>query len=156
MRGVIELSTQQSHTSMLPFMSFEPQQGHASTGALSIAGFTGRSLTTGAITLSHFSQYQNGMGVPNTLCLEITQSHSSDSAQSTSRWNIYWGYQSISLAALITSSARSLTLMNHCGVGISSTGFWQLERSEWTNTLCSIVFCLVMAPIAFRSAIMCF
>ncbi len=78
---VIEESIQVSITSLSPLNSFEPHWGHLLIRGFSNRGSTGIQLSSASIILSHFLQYQIGIGVAKIRCLDITQSQSRDVAQ---------------------------------------------------------------------------
>src|SRR5712692_2615784 len=113
MAAVIDESIQVSSTSFSPRNSRLPHLGHGSSGGLSFLGSTGRFSSSGKIIASHLAQYHTGMGVANILCLEITQSQSRDSAQSTSRCFANDGTQSSFPAHSTTLCVRSRVFMNH-------------------------------------------
>src|SRR5512136_3039766 len=79
---VIEESIQVSMTSFSPSNSVEPHFGHLQSLGFSDLGSTGSQSRLATRVSPHFLQIHAGIGVPNILCLEITQSQSSDVAQS--------------------------------------------------------------------------
>src|SRR5208337_48272 len=82
---VIDESNHVSRTSFSGLNSVEPHLGHFAILGFSKRGSMGTQSASARSTSPHFPQYHNGIGVANTLCLEITQSHSSDFAQSINR-----------------------------------------------------------------------
>src|SRR4030042_6216220 len=82
---VMEESNHVSKTSRSGLKSLEPHFGHLSIFGFSVRGSMGTHSGSARIISLQLLQYQIGMGVANTLCLEMTQSHSSDFAQSIKR-----------------------------------------------------------------------
>src|SRR5512136_802016 len=82
---VIELSIHVSNTSRSPANSLPPQFGHSLMRGLSSFGSTGTHDSSANTSSPHCLQYQTGIGVANTRCLLMTQSQSSDLAQSVRR-----------------------------------------------------------------------
>src|SRR5206468_4383714 len=102
-----------SSTSVSPRSSRLPHLEHFSSGGLSLRGSTGKLSASGMMVDSHFVQYQTGIGVAKILCLEITQSQSRDSAQSTSRCLEKGGIQLSFPAHSTTFRVMSRVFMNH-------------------------------------------
>src|SRR2546428_702296 len=130
---VMDESIHVSSTSLSPVRLELPHLGHFLIGGESCLGSTGSLFSSGSMMRAQSLQYHTGMGLANIRCLDITQSQSSDLAQSLSRVLAYSGTH-LSLAAFsTTSSVISLVFMNHCGREIISTGV--LHRQH-TPTLC--------------------
>src|SRR4030042_1716607 len=145
---VMEESNQVSSTSFSGLNSLPPHLGHFSIFGLSTRGSIGTQSGSASIISLHFSQYHIGIGVANTRCRDITQSHSSDLAQSIKRCFMKSGYQVISEAFFSTSSVRTRVFMNHCSLSKISTGVLHLQQ---VLTSCSMLSVFSSNPSAFNS-----
>src|SRR4030065_2159655 len=102
----IEESIHVSKTSISPMNSLPPHFGHIVILGFSIFGSIGTQLSSARIISPHPLQYHMGIGVAKTRWRLITQSQSSDRAQSTRRVFMYSGYQTTSSAVSTTFSVK--------------------------------------------------
>src|SRR2546422_10371154 len=143
---VMEESIHVSSTSLSPVRLELLHLGHFLIGGESCLGSTGSLFSSGSMMRAQSLQYHTGMGVANIRCLDITQSQSSDLAQSLSRVLAYSGTH-LSLAAFsTTSSVISLVFMNHCGREIISTGVLHRQHTP-TLCVCGSVLVIFFWPV---------
>src|SRR3989337_3421037 len=102
-----------SSTSVSEINSDELHFGHLSIFGGCVRGSIGTQSSSARIVSLHFLQYHMGIGVAKTRCLEMTQSQSSDLAQSIRRVLMYSGYHLISQAFFSIWSVSMRAFMNH-------------------------------------------
>src|SRR4030042_6916621 len=117
----IEESIQVSKTSVSPMNSLPPHFGHLVILGFSIFGSIGTQLSSARMISPHSLQYHTGIGVAKTRWRLITQSQSSERAQSVKRVFMYSGYHVTSSAAFSKASFNILVFINHCFRSRTST-----------------------------------